>query len=82
MTPEQFSLLQASINTQIKATVNGKIDHLTLVMEDHIKSDTLWKSQAMPAVELGTNVRGFGKVVAYLLGVGAGLYALIKIIKS
>ncbi|MCX6756346.1 MAG: hypothetical protein NTX85_03325 [Candidatus Nomurabacteria bacterium] len=81
MNPEQFEQLQITISKQIEITVNGKIDNLNKKVDDYIKSDNEWKDRAQPTIELGTNVRGFGKVFAYLIGTAAavgGLFALFE----
>jgi len=81
MTPEQFEKLQTLISKQVetavKATVNGKIDDLNKKVDEYIKSDNEWKERAQPTIELGTNVRGFGKVFAYLIGTVAAIGGLI-----
>jgi hypothetical protein len=81
MTPEQFEKLQTLISRQVetavKATVNGKIDDLNKKVDEYIKSDNEWKERAQPTIELGTNVRGFGKVFAYLIGTVAAIGGLI-----
>ncbi len=86
MTPDQFDQLQHTISTQIeisvRATVNGKIDNLNKKVDDYIKSDNEWKDRAQPTIELGTNVRGFGKVLAYLIGTAAAVGGLIVLLES
>lgn len=39
-----------------------------LVVENHYKEDKEWKDSAMPVIEMGRNVSGFGKVSLYVLG--------------
>ena len=86
MTPEQFEKLQTLITEQIgvavKITVNGKIDNLNKKVDDYIKSDNEWKERAQPTIELGTNVRGFGKVFAYLIGTVAAVGGLIALLEG
>ena len=86
MTPEQFEKLQNLISEQVsvavKTTVNGKIDSLNTKLEDYIKSDNEWKERAQPTIELGTNVRGFGKVFAYLIGTAAAVGGLVVLIEE
>ncbi len=81
MTPEQFEKLQnlisKQVETAVKATVNGKIDDLNRKVDEYIKSDNEWKERAQPTIELGANVRGFGKVLAYLIGTVAAIGGLI-----
>ncbi len=114
MTPEQIEQLQKSLTeavaTQVKITVNGKIDRLNAIMEEqkdalvaHTNEDKItafklesyitkdeqewkeWKIMAQPSLDLGTNLRGFGKVLAYFVatigaiaGVVATMVSLIK----
>lgn len=86
MTPEQFEKLQSLITEQIgvavKMTVNGKIDALNKKVDDYIKSDNEWKERAQPTIELGTNVRGFGKVFAYIIGTAAAVGGLIVLLEG
>lgn len=60
--------------------VNGKIDKIGLKLDTYIKEDNEWKYRANPTVDLGNNVRGFGKVMVYLLGIGAGIFGVLKAI--
>jgi len=102
MTPEQIKQLQNALKdavaSQVKVTVNGKIDLLNKIMEeqknaliahtkedketaqklhDYIVKDELewaeWKELAQPTLDLGMNLRGFGKVIAYLIATVAGI---------
>ena len=81
MTPEQFEKLQnlisKQVETAVKVTVNGKIDDLNKKVDEYIKSDNEWKERAQPTIELGTNVRGFGKVFVYLIGTIAAVGGLV-----
>lgn len=85
MSPEQVELVLHSMNEQIdksiKMYVNGKIDRIDLKIDNYIKEDNLWKQTATPTIELGNNIRGFGKVIAYILGIGAGIFAIVRIFK-
>lgn len=82
MTPEQYQQLQETIKetveNAVRATVNGKIDRMNTKLDTYIKEDNEWKEQAQPTIEMGNNVRGFGKVTVYLLGVAAALFAVLK----
>ena len=82
MKEEQFSkLLQTireEVNDTVKVVVNGKIDRIQQKLDDYIASDIEWKNQAKPSIELGRNVNGFGRVLAYILGTFAGIYTIIK----
>lgn len=64
MTPEQLLEIQDTI----KKTVNGKIDLLTFKLESYIVADNEWKKKAQPTIDMGNNMRGFGKVSLYVIG--------------
>lgn len=99
MTPEQFDRflksqkeqLELSVATAIEKNVNGKIRNLDKKLDDYITVDTTWKvidkkwkEDAQPTIDLGNNVRGFNKVLLYLLGLVAsigGVFAFIKLVK-
>lgn len=55
-------------------------------VRDYIKRDDEWKVMAMPVIDMGKNVQGFGKVSLYILGfiasVSAGFYAVIELFKK
>lgn len=69
MTPDQLEQIQKTI----KETVNGKIDAMSFKLDQYIVTDNAWKVLAQPAIDLGNNVRGFGKVTAYFIGFLAGI---------
>ena len=81
MTPEEFTKITDIIKVTIKETVNGKIDRLDIKLDTYMKEDNDWKDRANPTIELGNNVRGFGKVMVYLLGIAGAIFALIKYTK-
>lgn len=95
MTPDQFEKLQETISTQIKLTVNGKIDKLQLSVEktqnnldNYIKQDNSWKEEVKPYIENMRMVSNFTSVGSALLkfimilgGAGGVLYGLIKYLK-
>lgn len=81
MTPEQFDLINKNIEQTIIKTVNGKIDRIDQKLDDYIKQDNEWKEAAQPTIEMGNNVRGFGKVLAYLLGTAAAIYGAFRMFK-
>lgn len=82
MTPEQLEILKETIDKQLKAGiethVNGKIRVLSDKFEAYVKEDNEWKERANPTIELGNNVRGFGVVLVYLLGVVGAIFGVIK----
>lgn len=89
MTPEQFEELKISLNDQVKITVNGKIDRLSIKLENYITSDNEWKEKAQPSIDLGNNTRTIGRFFAGMFGTigvisGAifGVWELIKRIKG
>lgn len=93
MTSEQFEKyieeMKEHVASTIRTTVNGKMDRMQNQMDVFMADDKAWKKKADPVIELGTNVRSFGKVVFYILGFiaacGAAWSALahfgLKIIK-
>ena len=84
MTPEQLELLRQTIDNQLKkgieTHVNGKIRSLTERFDTYVREDNEWKERANPTIELGNNVRGFGIVFMYLLGVLGAIFGVIKYI--
>lgn len=67
-------------------TLANKIDDLNDKLDRYIESDYSWKKQAQPSIDLGNNVRGFGVVFAYLVGilsvVGGIIGTIISIVKK
>lgn len=82
MTPEQYQQFTDNIKETIKTTVNGKIDRIEKKLDTYIEEDNKWKAAAQPTIDMGNNVRGFNKVLMYILGIGAALYAFINIFKK
>lgn len=90
MTEEQYARLEETIVKHIHGSVamatekyvNGKIRDLHGEFHNYIKEDNEWKKAAQPTIDLGNNIRGFGKVTVYLLGIGATLFAIIKGLKK
>lgn len=78
MTDEQFIEINKTIAETIKTTVNGKIDKLNVKIDNYIVTDNEWKQQANPTIELGNNIRGFGKVAIYILGFAGMVFGIIK----
>jgi len=58
-----------SIGVAVEKHVNGKIRNLTAIVSDHIEHDKEWKNKADEKLEVITNIKGFGKVTAYIMGV-------------
>ena len=51
----------------IRITVNGKIDNIDKKLSDYIKTDTAWKVEAQPVINMGKNINGFGKISKVIL---------------
>ncbi len=82
MSEEQFQIfnktIKESIYASIETTVNGKIRKLDEKLEAYIVTDDEWKARASPIIEMGNNIKGFGKVLAYVIGTVAVLLGIIK----
>lgn len=78
MSPEELEHLTAHIEKIIKLTVNGKIDRLTDRVENYIKTDDDWKEKAQPILEIGGDIRSFGKILFVLLGIAATIIGILK----
>jgi len=85
MEEKQLEVIKQTIENQLKlgieTHVNGKIRRLDEKLDTYIKEDNEWKERANPTIELGNNVRGFGIVFVYLLGVAGAIFGLIKFFK-
>lgn len=82
MTPQQLEEIKEAVANSIKEVVNGKIDKLHSIMEQHMEDDKVvadklmlhlakeeeWKKKAEPIIEMGSNISGFGKITLYLIG--------------
>lgn len=77
MNSDQIKVFKEEITTHledvVRRTVNGKIDTLSKKLDRYIEDDTSWKIQAKPVIDMGINMSGFGKVIAYIVGVLAGI---------
>jgi len=66
--------------------IRDDLKELIAEFKDHRKEDLEWKTTAMPVIEMGKNVQGFGKVSLYILGfiasLSAGFYALMAFLKK
>jgi hypothetical protein len=71
---------------RIIATIQRELKPLDSKLDSYIKEDNEWKVMAMPVIEMGKSVQGFGKVSLYMLGfiasVSAGFYALMEFFKK
>lgn len=83
MTEEQYQGIKDIISDQIKLVVNGKIDRLTDMLNDHIKSDAEWKSDAEPIVTAGRNLSGYGRItvaiIAFIATLAAAITGIMKV---
>lgn len=81
MTSEQLEEIKETVVRTVKETVNGKIDKLSIAMESHFKDDKEWKERAQPAIDMGNNIKGFGRVSVYFIGIMSaigGLYLILR----
>lgn len=78
MTPEELEHVLNIVRSTIKDTVNGKIDRMDLKLENYIKSDNEWKTKADPILEMGRDLRSFGKIVVVILGIAATVFGIVK----
>lgn len=69
--------LAPKLEKVVEKKVNGKIDHLHVKLDTYIKEDTEWKARAEPVIQMGNNVRGFGKVSLYIVGFVAAVAGAI-----
>lgn len=60
--------MKVHVSDVIRITVNGKIDGIRTDLNTYIKEDLQWKERAQPAIDIVTNVQGFGKVALYVFG--------------
>ena len=81
MTHEQEQKILEQIEKSIRTTVNGKIDVLRADFNAYAKEDMEWKESAKPAIEMWTNINGFGKIASYGLTVLMALGASWELIK-
>jgi hypothetical protein len=86
MSEDQILELKKTIYDAVQQTVNGKIDKINDKLDAYIKVDTEWKERAEPVIEMGTNVRGFGRVSLYIVGfiasVTGAIYTIIRLIQK
>lgn len=81
---------------KIDTTMNDFSSKLDFIMEeirDHKEADKvwreedrLWKKSAVPVIEMGRNLQGFGKVVLYVVvfvsAVGGAIFTVIELGKK
>ena len=78
MNAEELIKIQEAVGVAIEKHVNGKIRVMDARLTEYIKDDLEWKEQAAPTIELGNNIRGFGKVFAYILGTAGVMFGVFK----
>lgn len=74
MTPEQFIKLEETIASQIRTTVNGKIDRLQASVDKtdvklnvYINEDNQWKEDVKPYIENMRQISNFSSVGSTIL---------------
>lgn len=65
--------MKSHVAEQIKTTVNGKIDRIGTKLDNFVEGDKAWKLTAQPVIDMGTNLRGFGKVAAGIIAICAAI---------
>lgn len=78
MNADELIKIQEAVGVAIEKHVNGKIRLMDAKLDEYIKDDLAWKEQAKPTIELGNNIRGFGKVVVYILGIAGAIFGVFK----
>ena len=78
MTPDELEHLTNHIEKVVKLTVNGKIDRMSDRIDNYIKEDNEWKKKAEPILEMGSNVRSFGKILVSLLLLTGTIIGILK----
>lgn len=92
MTPDQLEQIQKTLTETIKIVVNGKIDRMNVKLDTYIKEDNeyktrfkedtdVWRKGADEKLELVSNIRGFGKVFMYIVGIIVAVGTVYKIFK-
>ena len=67
--------IREDIRAVIQEKVNGKIDKIDKKLDDYIKDSNEWRERAQPAIDMGTNLKGFGKVLGVIVGFMAAIGA-------
>lgn len=83
MSDEQFKDIDLLLTKHLSGP-EGLLTQLSNLQKDftsYVEADMKWKEEAQPSIELGRNVTGFGRVLAYILGTLAAIYGIIKIFK-
>lgn len=80
-------IMKEEIKQGIEINVNGKINNLTTMVENHIEKDTEWKSNVTPSIEIMKKMQGFTsvsgtifKAVVLIASVTGSIYAFIKFV--
>lgn len=88
MSEETHKAIMEAVKEAVTINVNGKIDKLTDIMNNHtkvdednarilnqyIKDDMKWKEEADPYIKLAVNISGVWKFLIYIV---VGLLSLI-----
>lgn len=72
--------LEKEIDPAIKKHVNGQFTSFKEEFRAYVSEDIQWKKDAMPVIEMGRNVQGFGKVSLYMVGFVASVAGAIAIL--
>jgi len=95
MTPQEIDTLKnqlidavsKSAAQQVDISVNGKINKLTVMMQDHIASDTAykadmteWRKEITPVIKVGKQVIDWGIVTAWIFASIAGASGILVLI--
>lgn len=84
MDDKQIQDLREHLSTVVQETVNGKIDRLTHKLDEYIKDDEQWKSEAQPLVDAFKGGSWFMRTLVVilkflgLLTVGVGFIKLMS----
>lgn len=94
MSPEKYQELAGfiaeAVDKGIEKHVNGGVREMHRKLDDHVKEDkgwkkkdAEWKEEAKPVLDMGRNVRAFGKVtkavLLFMALVGGLIVTLIKL---
>ena len=74
--------IDVSVSTGIEKYVNGKINKLTTIVEDHVERDNAWKEEYTPYIKGIASVSDggkiVGKIIVFIAAVGAAILAIRK----
>lgn len=96
MTQDELKQIKDSLKETVQETVNGKIDKIHEILEKqnevqddlknkvekHFEADTTWKEDAKAVIEMGKNVKSFGIVFTYALGLISVIMGVLLAVKK